>query len=105
MNILCLFLAIVTKRDLEYSYFDIKNTIRIGILFGAVLRFELHSLTELGLVFLGRAELHSSDLPLLYSNFLINSIALYLTPMLPISDAWRLHKLKGYKPRFILEQR
>ena len=26
MNILCLFLAIVTKRDLKYFYFNIKNT-------------------------------------------------------------------------------
>ena len=61
--------------------------VRIGILFVAVLRFGLYGLIELGLAFLGRAELYSSDLSLLYSNFLINSIILYLTSILPILDA------------------
>ena len=40
-----------------------KLRVRIGILFGAVLRFGSRGLTELGLAFLGRAKVHSLDLP------------------------------------------
>jgi hypothetical protein len=42
---------------------DQSGSVRIGILFGAVLRFGPRGLTELGLAFLGRAKLNSLDLP------------------------------------------